>query len=47
MRAYLDDFLSYIGSEKGGEGVKLEEQIVVTKDGVRQMTSYPMEVEWL
>jgi len=38
---------SYIGSEKGGEGVKLEEQIVVTKDGVRQMTSYPMELEWL
>jgi Xaa-Pro aminopeptidase len=38
---------SYIGSEKGGEGVKLEEQVVVTKDGVRQMTSYPMELEWL
>jgi Xaa-Pro aminopeptidase len=36
---------SYIGSERGGEGVKLEEQVVVTKDGCRLMTSYPLE-EW-
>ena len=38
---------SYIGSEKGGEGIKLEEQVVITKDGCRLMTSYPMELEWL
>jgi Xaa-Pro aminopeptidase len=36
---------SYIGSEKGGEGVKLEEQVVVTRDGCRLMTGYPLE-EW-
>ncbi|MDE0714021.1 MAG: aminopeptidase P family protein, partial [Gammaproteobacteria bacterium] len=33
---------SYIGSAKGGEGVKLEEQVVVTRDGCRLMTSYPL-----
>jgi len=38
---------SYIGSEKGGEGVKLEEQVVVTRDGCELMTRYPMETEWL
>ncbi|MBX2868384.1 MAG: Xaa-Pro peptidase family protein [Acidiferrobacterales bacterium] len=38
---------SYIGSEKSGEGVKLEEQVLITKDGCRLMTSYPMEADWL
>ncbi len=38
---------SYIGSEKSGEGVKLEEQVLVTKEGVRQLTRYPMEMDWL
>ncbi|MGI9318193.1 MAG: M24 family metallopeptidase, partial [bacterium] len=38
---------SYIGSEKSGEGVKLEEQVLITRDGCELMTHYPMEVEWL
>lgn len=38
---------SYIGSEKGGEGVKLEEQVLITKEGAKLMTSYPMELDWL
>ena len=38
---------SYTGSESSGEGVKLEEQVVVTKDGCELMTSYPMEMDWL
>ena len=38
---------SYIGSEKSGEGVKLEEQVLVTRDGCKLMTRYPMETEWL
>lgn len=38
---------SYIGSEKSGEGVKLEEQILVTRDGCKLLTSYPMETDWL
>ncbi|MEM7206977.1 MAG: Xaa-Pro peptidase family protein [Pseudomonadota bacterium] len=38
---------SYIGSEKSGEGVKLEEQVIVTADGCELMTSYPMEMDWL
>ena len=34
---------SYIGSESGGEGVKLEEHILVTKDGVEILSKYPFE----
>lgn len=38
---------SYIGSEKSGEGVKLEEQVLITRDGCKLLTSYPMETDWL
>ncbi len=38
---------SYIGSEQLGEGVKLEEQVLITKDGCKLMTSYPMETQWV
>jgi len=38
---------SYIGSTQSGEGVKLEEQVRVTRDGCELMTSYPMELDWL
>ncbi len=38
---------SYIGSERSGEGIKLEEQVLITKDGAKLMTSYPMELGWL
>ena len=38
---------SYIGSERSGEGVKLEEQVLITRDGARLLTSYPMETDWL
>ena len=34
---------SFIGSEHGGEGVKLEEQVVVTKDGYQLMSTFPFE----
>ncbi len=36
---------SYIGSERGGEGVKLEEQVVVTGEGCLLMSGYPLE-DW-
>ena len=38
---------SYIGSERSGEGVKLEEQVLITASGARLLTSYPMEMDWL
>ena len=38
---------SFIGSEHGGEGVKLEEQIVVTRDGYQRMSTFPFEDELL
>jgi Xaa-Pro dipeptidase len=38
---------SYIGSERSGEGIKLEEQVLITKDGAKLMTRYPMELHWL
>ena len=38
---------SYIGSERSSsEGVRLEEQAVITRAGARLMTRYPFEMEW-
>lgn len=34
---------SYIGSVLGGEGVKLEEQVLITDAGVEVLTTYPFE----
>ena len=34
---------SYIGSIHGGEGVKLEEQLLITDTGYEMLTSYPLE----
>jgi len=38
---------SFIGVAGGREGVKLEEQVLVTEDGVEQLSSYPLEEDWL
>ena len=38
---------SFIGSEGGREGVKLEEQILVTENGVERQSSYPFQMEML
>ena len=34
---------AYVGAKGGGEGVKLEEQVLITEDGYRNMTCYPFE----
>ena len=36
---------SFIGSERGGEGVKLEEQVLITKTVVERMSDYPFELK--
>jgi Xaa-Pro aminopeptidase len=36
---------SYIGSDGGHEGVKLEEQILITEDGYEQLSSYPLDLD--
>lgn len=38
---------SYIGEEGGGEGVKLEEQVLVTGDGIEVLSRYPFEPDLL
>ena len=38
---------SYIGVEGGREGVKLEEQVLITEDGHEKLTRYPLELEFL
>ena len=38
---------SLIAVEGGKEGVKLEEQVLITEDGIEQLSSYPMEEDWL
>jgi len=34
---------SYIGAEGGTEGVKLEEQVLVTEDGIQRLSTFPYE----
>ena len=34
---------SFIGSRDGGEGVKLEEQVLITEQGTERLTTYPYE----
>ena len=36
-----------IGVEGGRECVKLEEQVLITADGPEQLTTYPLEEDWL
>ena len=36
---------SFIGSEGGKEGVKLEEQVLITKTGFKRMSDYPFELK--
>jgi len=36
---------SYIGEVGGKEGIKLEDQFVVTKDGLEQLSSFPYEID--
>ena len=38
---------SFIGSYGGREGVKLEEQVIVTEAGIERMSTYPFELDWL
>jgi Xaa-Pro aminopeptidase len=38
---------SFIGVEGGKEGVKLEEQVIITETGVERMSSYPFETDLL
>jgi Xaa-Pro aminopeptidase len=38
---------SYLGSEDGGEGVKLEEQVLITENGVEPLSTFPLEEDWL
>lgn len=38
---------SYIGPTGGREGVKLEEQVLVTQDGCEPLSTYPLEWDWL
>jgi len=38
---------SMIGTEGGREGVKLEQQVLITKDGAVPLSLYPFEEDWL
>ena len=38
---------SFIGVEGGREGVKLEEQVLVTDKGIERLSRYPFEAGWL
>ena len=38
---------SYIGAKNGAEGIKLEQQVLVTGEGCQPLTSYPWQDNWL
>lgn len=38
---------SYIGAEDGTEGVKLEQQVLITESGIEELSSYPWQTDWL
>lgn len=38
---------SFIGTEGGREGVKLEQQVLITEDGAEILSDYPLEEDWL
>jgi len=38
---------SYMGATGGREGVKLEDQFLVTANGLEQLSKYPLELGWL
>jgi Xaa-Pro dipeptidase len=38
---------SYIGSEHGAEGVKLEQQFLIRADGPELLSTFPLEEPWL
>ena len=38
---------SYIGEKDGSEGVKLEQQILITEEGNQLMSNFPVEVDLL
>jgi Xaa-Pro aminopeptidase len=38
---------SYAGPVDGGEGVKLEEQVLITEDGIEPLSTYPLERDWI
>lgn len=38
---------SFIGSEHGGEGVKLEQQVIVTKNGYQLLSTFPWDPDLL
>ena len=37
---------SYIGASGGHEGVKLEEQVLITEDGHEKLSNYPLQLEF-
>lgn len=38
---------SYTGTEGGREGVKLEEQVLITETGIERLSTFPFEMDWL
>lgn len=38
---------SYMGEEGGKEGIKLEQQVLITRDGCVPLSTYPWQEEWL
>jgi Xaa-Pro aminopeptidase len=38
---------SYIGERGGKQGIKLEQQVLITRDGCQPLSQYPWQDDWL
>jgi Xaa-Pro aminopeptidase len=38
---------SYLGPYAGGEGVKLEDQVLITENGIEVLSTLPFQEDWL
>jgi Xaa-Pro aminopeptidase len=38
---------SYIGEQGGKEGIKLEQQVLITANGCEALSRYPWQTDWL
>ena len=47
LKLFADAVEGYIGEDGGAEGVKLEQQVLITKTGYQLLSTFPLEEQLL